>query len=356
MTGLANYKPHREQTIDEAMIAFKGRLSFKQYLPAKPTKFGIKVWVRADSHNGYVHQFQVYTGAVDNVGNRQREEGLRARVVKDLTMGLAGKNHHVYMDNYFTSPKLFEDLLSNNIFACGTVRVNRKGFPPSLKAKNVIKQRGESKILQKEGTVAVAWRDKRIVNFLATNENPTAMETTRRRLRDGTQVDVQCPKVVSNYGKYMAGADRADQLRMGYSTCRKAKKWWKYMFWFLLDISVCNSLITMKQSPNHQLQTRRGRPKSRKQLDFRMALAEQLLHGYHGNRKQPATPNVDVEGNFHWPTKFEKRGRCHMCSRTGQRREVVSGCKQCAVPLCLDCFEPYHSGPDNNTARTSGAG
>lgn len=26
------------------MIAYKGRLSFKQYLPAKPTKFGIKVW------------------------------------------------------------------------------------------------------------------------------------------------------------------------------------------------------------------------------------------------------------------------------------------------------------------------
>lgn len=46
-TCLDNYKPPKEQTIDEGMIAFKGRLSFKQYLPAKPTKFGIKVWERA---------------------------------------------------------------------------------------------------------------------------------------------------------------------------------------------------------------------------------------------------------------------------------------------------------------------
>jgi hypothetical protein len=44
---LDNYNPNKEQSIDEGMIAFKGRLSFKQYLPAKPTKFGIKVWERA---------------------------------------------------------------------------------------------------------------------------------------------------------------------------------------------------------------------------------------------------------------------------------------------------------------------
>jgi hypothetical protein len=51
-TCLDNYNPNKEQSIDEGMIAFKGRLSFKQYLPAKPTKFGIKVWKRASPQNG----------------------------------------------------------------------------------------------------------------------------------------------------------------------------------------------------------------------------------------------------------------------------------------------------------------
>ena len=44
---LENYVPHKEQSTDEAMIAFRGQLSFRQYIPAKPTKYGIKVWVRA---------------------------------------------------------------------------------------------------------------------------------------------------------------------------------------------------------------------------------------------------------------------------------------------------------------------
>ena len=46
------YLPHKEVSIDEAMIVFSGRLGFKQYVPLKPTKRGIKVWVKADPYNG----------------------------------------------------------------------------------------------------------------------------------------------------------------------------------------------------------------------------------------------------------------------------------------------------------------
>ena len=65
---LRNYNPHQNTSIDEAMIKFRGRLAFRQYLPAKPVKYGIKVWMRADPTNGYTNDFQVYTG---------REQGLR---------------------------------------------------------------------------------------------------------------------------------------------------------------------------------------------------------------------------------------------------------------------------------------
>ena len=54
------YAPHKEIAVDEAMIKFQGRSSLKQYLPKKPTKRGIKVWVLADSKNGYFSNFQVY--------------------------------------------------------------------------------------------------------------------------------------------------------------------------------------------------------------------------------------------------------------------------------------------------------
>ena len=36
------YKPHCELSVDEAMIAFKGRHFIKQYMPAKPTKWGLR--------------------------------------------------------------------------------------------------------------------------------------------------------------------------------------------------------------------------------------------------------------------------------------------------------------------------
>ena len=44
------------------MIGFKGRLSFIQYLPKKPTKWGMKAFVLADSRNGYTYNWRLYTG------------------------------------------------------------------------------------------------------------------------------------------------------------------------------------------------------------------------------------------------------------------------------------------------------
>ena len=35
------------------MIAFKGRLAFRQYMSAKRTKYCIKVWMAVHSSNGY---------------------------------------------------------------------------------------------------------------------------------------------------------------------------------------------------------------------------------------------------------------------------------------------------------------
>ena len=44
------------------MIAFKGRLSFIQYLPNKPHKWGMKAYVLTDSVSGYTYSWRLYTG------------------------------------------------------------------------------------------------------------------------------------------------------------------------------------------------------------------------------------------------------------------------------------------------------
>ena len=56
------YTLGREISVDESMIAFKGRLSFIQYLPNKPHKWGMKAYVLTDSVSGYTYSWRLYTG------------------------------------------------------------------------------------------------------------------------------------------------------------------------------------------------------------------------------------------------------------------------------------------------------
>ena len=45
------------------MIGFRGRFGAKQYIPNKPTKYGVKAFTLADSLNGYILDVLLYTGA-----------------------------------------------------------------------------------------------------------------------------------------------------------------------------------------------------------------------------------------------------------------------------------------------------
>jgi hypothetical protein len=89
--------------------------------------------------HGYFCDFQVYTGKVGDTA----ETGLGARVVKDLTNDLKGKDHHVFFDNFFSSVRLLADLEKEGIYSCGTARKVRRGFfivlkKPSLPNRCVI--------------------------------------------------------------------------------------------------------------------------------------------------------------------------------------------------------------------------
>ena len=333
----AEYRPHRETSVDEAMIAFTGRLGFKQYVPLKPTKRGIKVWMRADPHNGYVNDLQVYTGKENDVPER----GLGERIVKDLTRDIWGQNHHVYCDNYFTTVPLFEELLDNSTYACGTIRANRKGLPPFV-VQGKLKKQGDLRQQQKGNPVATAWHDKRTVLLLTTNANPTKNTTVLRKQKDGSVRDVPCPEAIKNYTQNMNGVDRADQLRATYSIARKASKWWKYVFWFLVDVVICSSFILMKESENHKQKTRTGRIKQRTQLVYRQKLAHQLLGAYQGKRKLEAVGNKAAQELLHWTKDLGKRRTCKHCSKSGIRKETKTECEQCNINMCISCFKDFH--------------
>ncbi|XP_036362000.1 uncharacterized protein LOC118764908 [Octopus sinensis] len=59
------YKPERCLSIDEGMVGYKGRVRFRQHIPGKPTKWGIKVWKICELNTGYCSGFEFYTGKRD---------------------------------------------------------------------------------------------------------------------------------------------------------------------------------------------------------------------------------------------------------------------------------------------------
>ncbi|KAM3924560.1 piggyBac transposable element-derived protein 4-like [Leptodactylus fuscus] len=88
-------------TVDKQLVAFRGRCPFRQYIPSKPAKYGIKIWTLCDSKSSYALNVQVYTGKAPD---ERPEKNQGMRVVLDLTHGLKGQN--VTCDNFFTSYQL----------------------------------------------------------------------------------------------------------------------------------------------------------------------------------------------------------------------------------------------------------
>ena len=148
--------------IDEAMIPFKGRLGFKQYMRDKPVKWGIKVWVFSDAKNRYVKKNQIYTGKDEgNVSGI----GLCSRVVLNLLEGLSNSGLHLYTDNFYTSPTLFHHLYNRGINACGTARAGCKHFPQELATRATTSNRGHYDYRSNGELLATVWVDKRTIYF-----------------------------------------------------------------------------------------------------------------------------------------------------------------------------------------------
>ena len=124
------YVQHKEVTVHEAMVPFKGRLDFKQFIKDKPVKFGIKLWVCADAVTAYCYNLEVYTGK--HGGQINKLMGLSARVVIGLTKPIHNFGHIVFTDNFYTSPVLAKYLAGKGTYLCRTARPNCIGYPADL--------------------------------------------------------------------------------------------------------------------------------------------------------------------------------------------------------------------------------
>ena len=169
-TFAAQYMPSRENAIDEGLVKFKGRLGFKQYMPMKPIKRGIKVWMCADSITHFVSRFQVNTGQPRG----GREHGLGEHVMTKLSSDLEHGYYNINFDNSFPSFGLMKTLLDKRINPTATTQPNQNRFPAPLKTWKL--RHGKRIAMQKSGITACNWQDKKILNFFTTNCQPSGRE------------------------------------------------------------------------------------------------------------------------------------------------------------------------------------
>ena len=137
---LYQYKPGKALSFDEACCPFKGRLRFKVYNPQKLNRFHIKLLQISESTSGYILGFHVYTGKnLSCISNASKPLDPECTKTTKIVLGLLestnllDQGHHIYMDNYYTSPELFSELFYRQTYTCGTVQQNRKGVPTTVK-------------------------------------------------------------------------------------------------------------------------------------------------------------------------------------------------------------------------------
>jgi len=108
--------------VNEVIVLYKGRVVFQQYIPKKHKRFGIKIYKLSYSL-GYTH----------DIGKQQQHATAQMRATHGMVLQVIrrveGQGHKIFMDNYFTSPALFDDLFQRKIRACRTVRHDRRGMP-----------------------------------------------------------------------------------------------------------------------------------------------------------------------------------------------------------------------------------
>jgi len=337
------YHPSKTLSVDESMIPFKGRSSLKQYMPMKPVKRGYKVWCLADSKTGYILKFEVYTGKSET--GSATELTLGERIVSQLTSNLTPASL-VAFDNFFTTVNLLEMLRSKDIYAVGTVRVNRRGLPAMMKEKEKL-SRGEFTYRTKGNIAAIKWMDNKPVTMLTSSSSPRTVERILRRNRDGTRTEISCPKAVATYNRIMGGVDKFDQLRERYAIGRRSVKWWHRIFYYLIDLAIVNAFVMWKLSK---------RTGSHDQLTFRIRLARQLIGNFSNRKRKGKVPSFmsskkqvpdDVRlanVGVHIPSTGLTYRRCRHCSTRKVEKRTRCLCTTCSVPLCLDpCFRQFHT-------------
>ena len=360
---LKYYRPGANLSADESMVAYKGRIAHKMYCPMKPKKWGMRVYDIACSRTGYILALIPYygTATTEILGNPQHK--FNTRIILELLDRVRSvtedNGYHLFTDRLYTNLELAKELLNRRTHLTGTIQTNRIGLPPQIKKGKVRLQSGEHVSYCKSNRYHVlSWRDKRYVTMCSTFYS-AATKRVPRNTKGNNNEEITKPEMICEYTANMGGIDRADHYCSSYAFIQKSLKWWRKMYFFVLEVAIVNSFIL------YNMHMEAENKKQLRHRDYRKKLCEELVSGirnknyvkkFHVNESDA---NERLNGLLHViKSAPNKRYRdCIVCSdrsRPGGRKQTVYCCITCPGKPAMhpDCFEAYHTEVDYKV-RTS---
>nr|XP_039255702.1 piggyBac transposable element-derived protein 4-like [Styela clava] len=347
------YTPGRDLHINETLIPIRGKSASGRYMDRG--NYGIKLWLVTESSTGYVSKLQFYTGKNQAVNP---ENGLSLRVIKYLMSPFEGLNHHLYVDNFYTNPEVFEYLLSKGIYACGTFNSDCVGFPKDLIMKQTCKM-GESDWRAAGNLLAQSWMDNKALYFLSTIHKPDydvghSGKTITKRRRGHTiygTVETPCPPLVREYNMQTGRLGLSDQVRKYGNIAKRSKVWYRKVFAYLIEVAINNAKVVHEKVTGEQTEG----------LEFRQILVTALIGNHRAPRNTPTTVSISLarlqDAGIHHPVSTEEQRVCLVCSKKDQLAPVhrksttvsrtTVRCSECNVHLCVrngrTCFRDWHT-------------
>ncbi|XP_041366786.1 piggyBac transposable element-derived protein 5-like [Gigantopelta aegis] len=150
-------------------------------------------------------------------------------------------------------------------------------------------QYGDSNIVQsasKRNITAIIWQDKKQVSVLSSLSPPQDIPQAGRRIGN-TRVQLNQPHSVHSYNKYMNGIDKHDQYHLKYDVSRESKRWWKYLFFFLVNCAIVNAYILYSLSSKTRTQHERF-------MHFLRELTRALVGGFTSRKRNAMCDIQDV--------------------------------------------------------------
>lgn len=335
-------KPFENLVIDETLVSCKGRLNFRQYIKSEHHQFGMKLFVICDVETDYILDFIVYTGTSTKLDPYNPNIGICGGVVKTLMKPYLNKGHTLFTEDQYTSPILTKYLLKHKTNTIGMVRKERRGMP-ILKRKLKF---GEIESTHTKNILALKWMNRNEVYVIST--------CTKDRLIDVEKSNrnaepIQKPECIIQFNNSMDSIDKSDILFSSFDRLKSTIKWYKKIFFHLIDLSVLNAHSLYKTTTGNY---------STPLADFQLELIKEILQKYSRiqtstlkqvRRSKELPPRIKAP---HYPSEcpptpsgIRGRKRCVVCTAKCKNQTSYYQCKECdSVGLCVaPCFGIYHT-------------